>query len=438
MEVEHQPLKTTCVICFFQSKKHIRCTQCNHTVCRKCFQTNVSYGDFNCMFCAQPIDSLCLKKILNKHEHKKITKTKLYDDMKSHVFQNRSSILHTAEKRKQQLHEKTQLVLEKQKLKEALLNNQARITELDNQINYPNRIQTTSTRSLIYCCDPLCCEVLSVDLFCNRCESYSCELCLTVYTDKTTHSCTNTASMRTILSSSKPCPKCKTYITKGDGCNQMWCTACNTAFSWNTGLIMNESKISYDNPHRNDYLRNTDRGYLYRGIYYRDERPSLSSIRQVLIKYTKSMKIPKEYVKLIINMKQNAVELHNVMHTLSENIATCSKNDIDMYVSVLEIPSDVEMERIQTHLYKQHDKNMRTMYLRNIVEEYITNVTDKLVVIKHELNEELDERIFYEYFTYLDKCNQSFNEQIAKYKTIFVRVCHLHVDTGGDWRVNPF
>jgi hypothetical protein len=52
----------------------------------------------------------------------------------------------------------------------------------------------------------------------------------------------------------KPCPKCAAMISKIDGCDQMWCTQCQTAFSWRTGHI---ETSHIHNPHYFQWMRQT-------------------------------------------------------------------------------------------------------------------------------------------------------------------------------------
>ena len=54
----------------------------------------------------------------------------------------------------------------------------------------------------------------------------------------TGHVCTedNVATVQELRRNTKQCPECCVYISKVDGCDQMFCVSCHTAFSWNTGL----------------------------------------------------------------------------------------------------------------------------------------------------------------------------------------------------------
>jgi hypothetical protein len=54
-----------------------------------------------------------------------------------------------------------------------------------------------------------------------------------------------------LVKEAKPCPKCAASISKIDGCDQMWCTQCHTAFSWRTGAV--EERVH--NPHYYEWMR---------------------------------------------------------------------------------------------------------------------------------------------------------------------------------------
>lgn len=55
-----------------------------------------------------------------------------------------------------------------------------------------------------------------------------------------------------VLKDTKPCPTCSARIFKTDGCDQMFCTQCQTAFSWHTGVI---ETGTIHNPHYYELMR---------------------------------------------------------------------------------------------------------------------------------------------------------------------------------------
>lgn len=64
------------------------------------------------------------------------------------------------------------------------------------------------------------------------------------------------ASVKAVMADSKPCPNCAAPISRISGCDHMWCTQCQTPFSWRTGKITaNEGH----NPHYTAWLNSQRR-----------------------------------------------------------------------------------------------------------------------------------------------------------------------------------
>ena len=63
----------------------------------------------------------------------------------------------------------------------------------------------------------------------------------------------NYRTCQMIIKDSKQCPKCKNYIQRIYGCNQMFCTICYTCFNWVTLEILN--KVNVNNPELIEYLK---------------------------------------------------------------------------------------------------------------------------------------------------------------------------------------
>lgn len=101
-----------------------------------------------------------------------------------------------------------------------------------------------------------CRGFLSTAWKCGMCDNWTCPECHEVRgpSKDTPHTCdpNNVETAKLLAKDSRPCPKCAAVIFKIDGCDQMYCTQCHTAFSWRTGRI--ETGLIH-NPHYYEYQR---------------------------------------------------------------------------------------------------------------------------------------------------------------------------------------
>lgn len=161
--------------------------------------------------------------------------------------------LSSLQKYKQQLEE---LYIKHNQLNENIYQYNRDIEYIDRLLKEKNNIERTGKISgTIYnakkCPVEECRGFLDAQFMCGICKIAACKSCHEVKNEE--HKC-NPDTVKTIdlmTKDTKACPSCHTNINKIDGCDQMWCTLCHTAFSWTTGLI--EKKIH--NPHYYQWLR---------------------------------------------------------------------------------------------------------------------------------------------------------------------------------------
>jgi hypothetical protein len=99
-------------------------------------------------------------------------------------------------------------------------------------------VVTTPEMVYMYNCSKCNQEVDTVDFdeFITQKDCYTCQ---GILRKKKLHVCKDedVQSAKLLKRDSKPCPKCSAMIFQIDGCDQMWCTQCQTPFSWLTGRI---------------------------------------------------------------------------------------------------------------------------------------------------------------------------------------------------------
>jgi hypothetical protein len=85
---------------------------------------------------------------------------------------------------------------------------------------------------------------------CGVCFRRTCLRCNMSIENIATHVCKqqDINSWEHIKKTTKACPQCGTFIHRIEGCSQMWCTQCHTAFDYETGRIEKQANRIH-NPH---------------------------------------------------------------------------------------------------------------------------------------------------------------------------------------------
>jgi hypothetical protein len=136
-------------------------------------------------------------------------------------------------------------------IKYEILHKKENIYRLRNNSTVPS----SHKRFIMKCQQPECAGYLSTGYKCELCDKHTCAHCIEPLTGKDEHVCNEDSVATTLLikKETKPCPKCSQRISKIEGCDQMWCTDCNTPFSWKSGQIVNGV---VHNPHYFEWLKN--------------------------------------------------------------------------------------------------------------------------------------------------------------------------------------
>lgn len=255
--------------CSFTStvRKPVTCASCSFESCQQCTKTYLlgTTQDAHCMNCRIAwsynflIDNFT--KTFVSGDYKCLRENVLVEREKSMLVET----MHLVDAEK----EKRSIQKDLQALRAELDHYKKHIKQIKQQISQKNIELAVLSRRVIApqpneprkqfiraCPAEDCKGFLSTDWKCGLCKIDVCSKCHDIKRTDDDHVCkpedVQTASA--VMRETKPCPKCAARIFKIDGCDQIWCTSCHTAFSWRTGKI--ETGVIH-NPHYFEYLRKT-------------------------------------------------------------------------------------------------------------------------------------------------------------------------------------
>lgn len=265
-----------CIICDekFNKTKHfkVKCLHCNFEACRECCKKFILINEYTSCMNPQKNENgelECNKEWTRKFMLKNFTKKFINIEWK-HMLQN---VCFNNEK---QLLPETMNYLKQEKEKNIIRKEIADVSLIIRELkekrdnlnimlrNGGNMIDRKHLYNKSICADAECKGYLNDEWKCGICEKYTCNNCnvLKPLYKPDTHICDDddVATFKLLTHTTKPCPKCNALIYKIDGCDQMWCTECHTAFSWHTGNI--ETRVH--NPHYYEWQRQQNDGIIPR------------------------------------------------------------------------------------------------------------------------------------------------------------------------------
>lgn len=173
------------------------------------------------------------------------------------------------------IRQEIQDLMEEQKYLKAMLAENKRMTFLKREIiwnteHFEEKEIKQTTKFVRSCPGEECNGFLSKSLKCGLCSLWGCKECHAQKQsrDDPDHKCNpdDVATIKLLATDTKPCPKCTSAIYKINGCDQMWCTECHTAFEWSTLRIVDAATETIHNPHFYQHARDNNGGVAPRDV----------------------------------------------------------------------------------------------------------------------------------------------------------------------------
>ena len=370
-----------CVICCEILAKSISCQFCEFETCSTCCKRYLldTESDPHCMSCKKQwsrdfIDKSFTKSFVNK-ELKCHREEVLLDREKSLLPATQHLVESELHKRKYRkiisdLYEK------RKKLQQELNETNDLIRDSYNHMYYGEEKSQEKAQFIRKCPAENCMGYLSSQWKCGLCNMWSCPDCHEIKgeTKDTEHVCNpdDVETAKLINKETKPCPSCGTRIFKIDGCDQMFCTSCQTPFSWRTGQKVITGAIH--NPHYYEWMRNQNNGEMARqpGDIRCGGIPSIYLVQSTgkrlkLNANDRDLKQVYNIHRVITHMQYTELERYNVIE---------NNNNTNSDLRIEYMLKEIDEKSFKMTLQKREKKNNKNIEINQIIRMFIDTATD--------------------------------------------------------------
>ena len=259
-----------CTVCLEYKNKTIACFTCDTIVCVVCCKAylRLNNQEAHCMKCNSGwglkflIENFSKSWAIGsgKNSYRTIKKEMIYDRERSQIPKTLAELADGKRKIYEMTKQRDEVYQKMFELRKLLRKYQDQHTMLCAKIKDKNFTKTGSKYAFLCPCPVNECKGMidAKTKICVLCDVKVCTRCFSIKgkggkkenkaPPNPTHVCdeSDIASVKEIKKKTRPCPECAARIFKISGCDQMWCTSCNTPFSWRNGTIVSGT---IHNPH---------------------------------------------------------------------------------------------------------------------------------------------------------------------------------------------
>jgi len=257
------------------------------------------------------------------------------------------------------------------------------------RVNMGNTSQVT--RKFVMPCQTGGCRgMLSSQYKCDLCLKHTCPKCFVVV-EGSDHVCKqeDVDTVEELRKNTRPCPNCGMRISKIDGCDQMWCTECKTAFSWSKGTV---EKGVVHNPHYYQWMR--EHGQVAAPVNQCNQNAMFNGcgrqITEIANECINSRRIPRIFCEVFDNM-----EFRTDVKNRSEKAL---KDAVDKYmpfydrVKPMVVNTKVLCETIRGNIqyltnFHRYIVHMEQVELRPLAEMIRTRTQNNFSIYRYILNQ---------------------------------------------------
>ena len=371
-----------CDICIEKYNKSYRlklnCPYCDYSACRKCCETWLLNETV-----PRCLNSQCGKELSRQYVASTFTKSFMNGDYKKHretvLFDQERALLPATQPIVENIINREKIDAEIRRIEdEELRAIYARIAALRSDRNRLSNVAQTnavSERSTFIkaCPDSDCRGFLSSQWKCGLCEKWACSDCHEIkgMSRDCEHICNpdNVATAALLAMDTKSCPSCGAGIHKLEGCDQMFCTMCNTGFSWRTGRI----ETNIHNPHYFEWLRRTGGEVPRNPNEIRCGHEITNTFTRILVSSMRSSGIHADTINKVTRICESIIHFRYV--ELVRFPADRVLNNQDLRIDYLRNKISEENFKIQIQrLDKKHQKNREIHNIFTILNNTVTDI----------------------------------------------------------------